>query len=204
MEELLMRILIYKRKHAGDPDPKRGIFGEGSDDNQVTDCMGKVRGYGFDAVIGVGGTGQEPRVKGIACKLTWVGIGAHKWPRNDLRGPLVGFDHFWCRDKAGPYLKHIAPNLAQFILDPEKNRRHFIHNLHELPERWPGADQEIIKILTLAAKEGPSSANDEIEMRRVAQLSRSIGRNGCGGPTISPSARIHPVSRDLGARRRSC
>ena len=57
-----MRILIYKRTHTGDPDPEHGIFGEAAD--EATDCMGKVRGYGFDAVIGVGGTGLEPQSQG--------------------------------------------------------------------------------------------------------------------------------------------
>jgi hypothetical protein len=149
MEGLLMRILIYKRKHTGDPDPERGIFGEAAD--EATDCMGKVRGYGFDAVIGVGGIGPEPRLKGIARKLTWVGVGVHKWGE-DLRGPRVKFDHFWCRDNAGPYLKNIAPNLAHYIFD-SKNRRHLIHTLHELPERWTDADQELSKFLRLRRRQ---------------------------------------------------
>jgi len=42
-----MRILIYKRTHTGDPDLK-GRFG-------IHDCMGRVRDYDYDAVIGVGG-----------------------------------------------------------------------------------------------------------------------------------------------------
>jgi hypothetical protein len=39
-----MRILTYKRTHVGDPD-QDGRFG-------IYDCMGRVRNYPFDAVIG--------------------------------------------------------------------------------------------------------------------------------------------------------
>ncbi|WP_112487513.1 hypothetical protein [Thiomonas sp. X19] len=48
-----MRILTYKRTHVGDPD-EFGRFG-------INDCMGRVRGYRYDAVIGVGGTGWEAK-----------------------------------------------------------------------------------------------------------------------------------------------
>lgn len=51
-----MRILIYKRTHVGDPDDS-GRFG-------LYNCMGRVRGYDFDAVIGVGGIGNEEREAG--------------------------------------------------------------------------------------------------------------------------------------------
>jgi hypothetical protein len=48
-----MRTLIYKRTHPGDPDTT-GRFG-------VCDCMGRVRTWDFEAVIGVGGLSHEPR-----------------------------------------------------------------------------------------------------------------------------------------------
>jgi hypothetical protein len=44
-----MRTLVYKRTHNGDPDAE-GRFG-------IHDCMGQVRSYGYEAVIGVGGVG---------------------------------------------------------------------------------------------------------------------------------------------------
>ena len=46
-----LRILVYKRTHVGDPDVA-GRFG-------INHCMGSVRGYHYDAVIGVGGMGRE-------------------------------------------------------------------------------------------------------------------------------------------------
>jgi hypothetical protein len=66
-----MRTLIYKRTHSGDPDPKTGVFG-------CNNCMKTVRGWVFDAVIGIGGIGREPECEGIAGKLTWIGIGKHE------------------------------------------------------------------------------------------------------------------------------
>ena len=65
-----MRTLIYKRTHSGDPDPVAGVFGN-------HDCMGSVKGWDFDAVIGIGGIGPEPKRNRIAGKLTWIGIGPH-------------------------------------------------------------------------------------------------------------------------------
>jgi len=65
-----MRILTYKRTHTGDPDIN-GVFGS-------HDCMGQVREYDFDAVIGIGGIGAEPRSYGIDRKINWVGINAKK------------------------------------------------------------------------------------------------------------------------------
>ena len=38
------RILVYKRTHLSDPDPKTRVFGN-------CDCMGGVRNYAFDAVF---------------------------------------------------------------------------------------------------------------------------------------------------------
>jgi len=105
-----LRILTYKRTHTGDPD-HRGCFG-------TNDCMGAVRNRRFDAVIGVGGLGQEPRTWGIAGKLTWVGIG----PRcsaggSNRRGDVVSFEHFMLLDAEGPDFRRIAPNLARRIFE---------------------------------------------------------------------------------------
>jgi hypothetical protein len=103
-----MRTLIYKRTHEGDPNPETGIFGN-------NDCMKQVRGWSFDAVIGVGGIGPEPQKKGIARKLTWIGVGPHK--SIGQRCPLVTFDHFLYLGKQGTLLCELAPNLAKHIYD---------------------------------------------------------------------------------------
>ena len=110
-----MRTLIYKRTHSGDPDPKTGVFG-------CNNCMGTVRGRGFDAVIGIGGISQEPVAEGIAAKLTWIGIGKHETISDPSRpfvtpsSPLVTFDHFRYYGEHGPLLKNIAPKLARRML----------------------------------------------------------------------------------------
>ena len=99
-----MKILTYKRTHTGDPE-NSGIFGG-------SDCMGKVRGYSFDAAIGVGGWSAWPRSEGIAGKLTWVGIGPTKLTSRILgRGPVVTFSEFWLWDADGPAMRELAPAL---------------------------------------------------------------------------------------------
>ena len=74
--------------------------------------MGRVRDYNYDAVIGVGGIGQEPRSFGIDGKVNWVGIDP---TRKRARGSLAGrvtFKHFRLYDENGPLLKALAPALA--------------------------------------------------------------------------------------------
>jgi hypothetical protein len=100
-----MRTLLYKMTHIGDPDPATGLWGE-------TDCMGQVRGYQFDAVIGIGGTSAGD---GIAGKIVWIGIGPRK--NGDPLQPLVKFDHFSFHGNRGPSLQRSAPKLAGHMYD---------------------------------------------------------------------------------------
>lgn len=110
-----MRVLIYKRTHVGDPNAN-GVFG-------CNDCMKSVRGREYDAVIGIGGIGAEPRSHGIAGKVNWIGVGPHKSAstRFGYRRPLVTFDHFSLFDHRGPEVGSIAPGLAKHMY--ETNRR---------------------------------------------------------------------------------
>jgi hypothetical protein len=80
------QIFVYKRTHNGDPDDESGCFG-------IYDCMGSARGYGFDAVIGVGGVTPDRGFEEIACRVNWIGIGPRcvGWTK---RGPQLGFAHF--------------------------------------------------------------------------------------------------------------
>jgi hypothetical protein len=101
-----MRILVYKRTHTGDPNSD-GVFGG-------RDCMGSVRSWRYDAVIGVGGIGAEPASHGISGLVTWIGIGPHRAEsRYPARGPLVTFDTFELYDQAGTRLDAICPRLAR-------------------------------------------------------------------------------------------
>ena len=129
-----MRTLIYKRTHTGDPD-RNGWFG-------VYDCMGHVRTWEFDAVIGVGGIGSEPTSHGIDGRVTWIGIGPHKISAEGGRGPLVTFDHFVLFDAAGPSFVRLAPLLARRIY--ERNVRVLLHGLTE------GEQREVTRLLRLA------------------------------------------------------
>ena len=111
------RVLIYKRTHRGDPDAL-GIFG-------IHDCMRSVRDFDYEAVIGVGGVGAEPRAQGIAGKITWIGIGPRK---TRSRGrTLVTFNHFILDDTNGPRFRADAPNLAARVY--RDNIRILIHDL---------------------------------------------------------------------------
>src|SRR5690349_11405126 len=103
-----LKTLVYKRTHIGDPD-KRGCFG-------IADCMGRVRGYKFDSVIGVGGKSNQPRSQGIAEKLNWIGLGASKYPVKDRRAPIVIFEHFVLYDDKGENIYELAPTLARHLL----------------------------------------------------------------------------------------
>lgn len=136
-----MRILIYKRTHRGDPDPG-GCFGAGG-------CMGRVRGYGFHAVIGVGGIGADARKHGIAGKVNWIGIGPQSLAVADGRGPGLTFEHFRDYDTGGPDLRVVAPALAKRMYG--KNVRVLLHGFNETERR------EAERIVAWAAHARPSA-----------------------------------------------
>ena len=77
--------------------------------------MGAVRDFDFEAVIGIGGKGHEPKRWGMDRKLLWIGIGPRKSPAiiADDRGPLVSFEHFLSYGNAGPPLVDHAPRVAE-------------------------------------------------------------------------------------------
>lgn len=134
------RTLVYKRTHCGDPDPVTGVFGN-------HDCMGSVRGWSFDAVIGAGGCGHEPMQNNIARKLTWMGIGPHK--SGDVVRPQVTLDHCLYYGEGGPLLEQLAPELARHLY--EGGARVIVDGL-------PAIEQsEVQRILDLARDAPPSS-----------------------------------------------
>ena len=151
-----MRTLIYKRTHTGDPDAA-GRFG-------IHGCMGRVRAWSFDAVIGVGGIGSEPTAYGIDGRVTWIGIGPHRARAKDPRGPLVTFDHFVLFDARGPLLHEHAPRLAKRMYDGRV--RVLLHPTTE-------EAREIARLLRLAQNAPPSSA-------RAASLTRRAKPCQCG------------------------
>jgi len=151
-----MRTLIYKRTHPGDPDPD-GRFG-------IHDCMGRVRSWKFDAVIGVGGIGAEPRSHGLEGKVNWIGIGPHRRTVAGKRGPVVTFDHFWFRGPDGPRLDALAPRLAERIYS--RNVRVLMNGLSE-EER-----AEVATLLRLARNAAPSAIRDAPPAKAAKGCSR--------------------------------
>jgi hypothetical protein len=98
--------LVYKRTHEGDPD-ERGRFG-------LSDCMGRIRRWPFNSVVGVGGNGAEAVRNGIAGRINWVGIGVIRTPAQvGWRGPIISFSFFLYLGSRGEDLDIVAPALAK-------------------------------------------------------------------------------------------
>src|SRR5262249_7918832 len=100
-----MRKLVYKSTHKSDPHSP-GPVG-------VHDCMGRARALDFEAASGVGGPGAEAESSGIAGKLNWIGVGAHKEYVEGMLDPIVTFDHFVDFGTDGDDLWVEAPALAR-------------------------------------------------------------------------------------------
>jgi hypothetical protein len=152
-----MKTLVYKRTHIGDPDEK-GCFG-------IEDCMGRVRAYDFDSVIGVGGKSSQPRSQGIAEKLNWIGLGARKKTANNRKAPVVIFKHFILYEDKGELIEDIAPALAKRLLS---------RNARVLMNFTQAEQKEINKILDMA-KDAPRS----VPVNRLPDI-RNNGGCGCG------------------------
>jgi hypothetical protein len=149
-----MRTLIYKRTHSGDPDPKTGVFGN-------HDCVGEVREWPFDAVIGIGGIGQEPQDHRIAGKLTWIGVGPLAIGHTG-RGPQLTFQHFWYRGEKGPMLQTNYPALASRMYD--RNVRVLMHSPspnEQQDSKIAALDRDVREILHLAMDASPSNGSAE-------------------------------------------
>jgi hypothetical protein len=160
-----IRTLIYKRTHEGDPDESTGVFGNGK-------CMGQVRSWKFKAVIGVGGIRPWAKHKGIARKLTWMGIGTHT-DRKDRKGnPLVTFDHFLYYGKEGRLLEEVAPKLASHMYD--KGAR-VLMNLSSAEQR------EVDQILDCARDAPPSGHLKGVHQRKVQETRGTCETSSCRG-----------------------
>lgn len=107
----LTKILIYKRTHDGDPDTS-GCFG-------IEDCMGRVRSFGFDGVIGVGGVSAWPVSQGLDRKINWLGRHPQPVPspKPRARAPALQFNasDFALFEHFGPQLFSLSPALARHV-----------------------------------------------------------------------------------------
>ena len=134
-----MRTLVYKRTHTGDPDVS-GRFG-------CNCCMGSVRAWDFDAVIGIGGIGAEPVREGIDRKITWIGIYPMEVGKCACGYPILVFEQFYLKDEKGRPLSDKAPKLAKRLFAENAPRRLVVES---------DKSDEIRKILSLAKTAAPS------------------------------------------------
>ena len=149
-----MKILIYKRTHVGDPNIK-GEFG-------IEGCMGRVRRFAFDAVIGVGGISGQPTQQRLAGKINWVGRKPRRSPNLvDPRGPLISFDmkDFRLFEQNGPYLVTLAPRLAKKVYG---SRARFVFTSLSLAER-----REARKVISQLLNSG---SPDHIQLAKQVAL----------------------------------
>lgn len=149
-----VRTLVYKRTHHGDPD-SFGRFG-------IHDCMGRVRAWDFDAVVGVGGYGSVPTAQGLAGKVNWIGIGAHRTPAGSKRGPIVTFDHFVLYGSDGPDFARLAPRLAD---------RMYANNVRVILNGLDAIEQAEVEHILARARRAPPSGS--VESSRPTGSARS-------------------------------
>lgn len=161
-----MNILTYKRTHIGDPDSRSGEFG-------VSDCMGRVRGLQYGAVIGVGGIGAEPRSHGIAGRINWVGVVPRK-RSSTKRGPVVGFDKFVYFGAAGVPLHIVAPNLARRMYEGKARYLLFDYGVEEKSEA-----EAIVRDIIAGRWRQYGRRTTEAERERQQNLSASKCRTIC-------------------------
>lgn len=125
-----MRILTYKRTHTGDPG-ENGIFGE-------RDCMGFIRNWNYDAVVGIGVLNPWAGDEGISGKVTWVGVGPVRI-KNEGRGDTIKFEQFVLLDEKGPDFAKLAPNLAERFY--KRNARTILHSYSKVEK------DEVIRLI---------------------------------------------------------
>ena len=101
-----MKVLIYKRTHKHDPD-ERGIFG-------IQDCMGQIRNWNYDAVIGIGGKSAWKDHTDIKYRVTWIGL-EPKVIGSTKRGNLIVFAHFELYEENGKDIKEHYPKLFDYM-----------------------------------------------------------------------------------------
>lgn len=143
-------MLVYKGTHNGDPGAN-GCFG-------AYDCMGTVRDWEFDAVIGIGGIGPAAQSNAIDGKINWIGIGAHKRYVEDKRGPEILFEHFLDFGADGPDFANLAPRLAVRMCSD---------NVRSLLDGMSDAEQNEAEGIVPMAEGEPPSPGFRINRRRA-------------------------------------
>jgi hypothetical protein len=136
-----MVTLVYKMTHKGDPDSDLGCWG-------VEDCMGQVRSFKFDAVIGVGGRSWWTNQTSRAGEIIWIGLGPQQKSIRGKRGPDVRFAHFRYFGEGELPLRKFAPTLDKAM----HKCRFRLYRFSQTEQR------EIERILELAKEAKPSAS----------------------------------------------
>ena len=140
----MKRVLVYKRTHIGDPN-ELGEFG-------CSNCMGRVRSWDFEAVIGVGGIGRDAIEGGVAGMVNWIGITPHKRPVKG-KHPIVTFDHSLDLHNEKVDFRQVTPLLAERI---------YSKNIRATMTFTPAERKEIEKLLKRAESSAASIALGEV------------------------------------------
>ncbi|WP_157699314.1 hypothetical protein [Pseudomonas sp. M30-35] len=152
-----MQILTYKRTHTGDPDSS-GRFG-------INDCMGRIRNWNFDAVIGVGGYGSEPRSYGIEGRINWVGLNPTRTPHPQGYGQIVTFESFALFEEKGPLLSELAPLIA---------RRMYEKRARVLFKSYSSMEKAEAEVLLLSLLGNSQSITPTVKARRKCHKLRAV------------------------------
>lgn len=161
-----MKILIYKRTHKGDPD-KQGIFG-----NQ--DCMGRIRNWNYDAVMGIGGKSTWKGDEDIKYKINWIGLEPKKIKSIGKRGDYVVFSHFELFEEKGKNIKDYFPNLFKYMYDSRKR--------FDMSDKLPKEVFDEVSEILNSIQNSPQSEKYSIESKndlKVKALSHSSKCCGC-------------------------
>lgn len=170
-----MKVLIYKRTHKGDPDSS-GIFGN-------EDCMGKIRNWSFDAVIGIGGKSAWKGHEGIRERINWIGVAPKRIPATGNRGDCVVFKHFALYEDSGCSIKEDYPNLYEFMYGNGKR----FDMCSELDESVYFEVQKIIE----SVSNFPESNAYNTEFFDKSNTQFNFVKSSCGGCFSGKNVEIH-------------
>ena len=165
---IYMRVLIYKRTHKHDPD-ERGIFG-------IEDCMGQVRNWNYDAVIGIGGKSVWKGHEDIKYKINWIGMDPKRInPHPNRKISKVVFSKFELYEENGKNIEEHYPNLFKYMY-VDGNRKRFDMSPN-LPENVLKEVKEILDSI----KNSPASKEYDIDRYDDLEASKCNSHSKCGG-----------------------
>lgn len=160
-----MKVLIYKRTHKGDPDIE-GIFG-----NQ--DCMGRIRNWNYDAVIGIGGNAPWKEDVDIKHKINWIGLEPKKIKSPKKRGDNVVFSSFGLYEEEGLNIKDHFPYLFKYMYG---NRKRF-----DMSSDLPKDVFEEVKLILDSIKDNPPSEAYDVNNMDTLESEKTFKSSKCGG-----------------------